>query len=290
MDIGRSNQEPASPPLLHPRGVLPLVARGIVHDRRGARRQLAVERVRIGLLEHVPGARADLELVVLARLEIRQEDLPHAARHEVPHHVHAAVPPVEIANHADALGGWRPHREVHAAGVPQRHHVRSELLVGAQVTALAEQVHVEVGEHAPEVVGIAALHRDAAGEMGHDPVVHLGGRGRARDHRLEHTAGVGAFHRDVLRDGMHHAQRHLSRGGLEHADDQRVARLVAVRAQHAERIGEVSGGERVEDVSGTDGGGGGTCAHTGVDCTPRGRLIPADAGAPRGASTRVSAG
>ncbi len=87
--------------------------------------------------------------------------------------MHAAVPPVEIANHADALGGWRPHREVHAAGVPQRDDVRSELLVGAQVTALSEEVHVEIGEHPSEVVRIAAFHRDAAGEMGHDPVVHL---------------------------------------------------------------------------------------------------------------------
>ena len=220
-----------------------------MHDRRGARRDLAVERVGIGFLEHVPGARADLELVVLAGLEIRQEDLPHAAWHEVPHHVHAAVPGVEIANHADALGGRRPHREVHSPCVPQRHHVRPELVVGAQVAPLAEQVHVEVGEHAPEVVGIAALHRHAAGELGHDPVVHLGWRRGARNHRFEHTAGVGAFHLDVLHNRMQDAQHHLARGGLEDADDQRVARLVTVRTEHAEGVPETSGGKGVEDVS-----------------------------------------
>jgi hypothetical protein len=101
--------------------------------------------------------------------------------------------------------------------------VRPELLVRAQVAALAEQVHVEIRQHAPEVVGVAALHGDPAGEVRNDAVVQIGPRGRARHHRLEHAARVGALHRDIARRGMHDAEGHLARGGLKDTDDQRIA-------------------------------------------------------------------
>ena len=182
----------------------------------------------------VPGARADLELVSLARLEIGQEDLPHAARHEVPHHVHAAVPPVEVAHDADALRRGRPHREMHAARVPQRDHVRAELLVRPQVPALAEQVHVEVGQHAAEVVGIAALHGDAAREVrrrrGNPPPRATWRRRTTASNRPPACVRSMAM---SSADGMQHAQHHLARGRLEHADDRaRPARHPdAVRAR-----------------------------------------------------------
>ena len=48
---------------------------------------------------------------------------------------------------------------------------------------------------------------------------------------------------------MQDAQHHLARGGLEDADDQRVARLVTVRTEHAEGVREAAGGKGVEDVS-----------------------------------------
>jgi hypothetical protein len=47
---------------------------------------------RVALLHESAGAGADLELVFLAVRQIRNEDLPDAARQEQPHRVHAAVP------------------------------------------------------------------------------------------------------------------------------------------------------------------------------------------------------
>ena len=60
---------------------------------------------------------------------------------------------------------------------------------------------------------------------------------------------MGAFHLDVLRNRMQDTQHHLARGGLEDADDERVARLVTVRTEHTEGIPETPGGQGVEDVS-----------------------------------------
>ena len=61
-----------------------------------------------------PALRANLELVLFAVRQIGNEQLPHAGRGQQPHRVHAAVPPVEVADHADAIGVRRPHREMHA--------------------------------------------------------------------------------------------------------------------------------------------------------------------------------
>ena len=73
--------------------------------------------------------------------------------------MHAAVPAVEVADHAHALRVGRPHGEVHAGDAADRHHVRAELLPRAKVRALAEQVQVEVGEDLTELIGIDDLAR-----------------------------------------------------------------------------------------------------------------------------------
>ena len=109
-----------------------------------------------------PGARADLELVLLAVGQIRDEDLPDACRREQPHRVDAAVPAVEIADHAHALGVRRPDREVHAGGRCRRDAVRAELLERAMVRPFAEQVQIEIGEHPAVTIRIVDL-RDAPG-------------------------------------------------------------------------------------------------------------------------------
>src|SRR5262245_56899998 len=68
--------------------------------------------------------------------------------------MYAPVPLIEVADHADALRVGRPHGEVHAGDVDNRPDVRAELLTGAVVRALAEQMQIEIREHLPELIGI----------------------------------------------------------------------------------------------------------------------------------------
>ena len=103
--------------------------------------------------------------------EIGNEQLPDARRHEQPHRVHAAVPAVEVADDADALGVRRPHREVHADRRPDADAMRAELLERAVMRALAEQVQVEVAEHAAVAIRIVDLDDVAAGERDAQPIV-----------------------------------------------------------------------------------------------------------------------
>ena len=110
-----------------------------------------------------PVARPDLELVLLAVRQIGNEDLPDAAGHQQPHRVDAAVPPVEVADDADAIGVRRPDREVHAGRRADGDAMRAELLERAVVRPLAEQVQIEVGQHAAVAVRIVDLDDVVAG-------------------------------------------------------------------------------------------------------------------------------
>src|SRR5512132_4506750 len=98
--------------LLHPRGVAPSVnAFELVHDARGGRRYLGVERVWIGLEKDMPVRRAQLELVEIALGGAGHEYLPDAGCPVALHRVHQAVPAVERTDDGDALGVRRPYRE-----------------------------------------------------------------------------------------------------------------------------------------------------------------------------------
>ena len=92
--------------------------------------------------------RRDLVLVPLAVAHRRHECLPDAAGAEVVHAMRRSVPAIEIADHAHLLGVGRPHREVHAAGVAHLPAVRAKLVVRTAQRALAEEIQVELGQHA----------------------------------------------------------------------------------------------------------------------------------------------
>ena len=82
------------------------------HAGRG-RAQLALQRVGVGLLRQQRGRRRPAARTCrrCAGRDARQEDLPDAALAAQAHRVAAAVPAVEVADHADPRGVGGPHRE-----------------------------------------------------------------------------------------------------------------------------------------------------------------------------------
>ena len=104
------------------------------------------------------------------RFDARDEQFPHAARDVLPHRVAAAVPPVEVADDADALGIRRPDGEVHAGHAVDRAQLCAELLVALPVLPFAEQVQIEFAHHRRERVRV--VHRvGLAGLVSHAELV-----------------------------------------------------------------------------------------------------------------------
>ena len=191
--------EPAvlMPAFFHPLVVAPAETRRPGHDGGGARRQLEAHRVGVGFREHLAVLRPQLELVLLAGANPRDEDLPHAVRQQQAHRVDAPVPAVEVADDADAVGVGRPDREVDPGDRAAVRRVRAEFLVSAQLRALAQQVEIEVGQDPAEPVGIVHLAGAAVLPADAQAVVHGQRVPRPpRHHPLEQVGPCEASHRE----------------------------------------------------------------------------------------------
>ena len=156
--------------------------------------------------------------------------------------MHAGVPTVEVADHADARGVGGPHREEHAVGGPEAEQPGAQGLVGALVGAFAPQMAVELTEGRAVAVRIVQDGLPAVGRGDAQPIVEPIER-RPGQVRFEHARLVQPRHRrdrtarldhdvDCRRPGTHGADDHA--GGL------------AVRTEHAERIAVAGLGERIQ--------------------------------------------
>src|SRR5687768_15669054 len=107
----------------------------------------------------MPAGRANLELVARTVGKVGYEDLPDAGRHQLPHRMRAAVPAIEVPDHAHPLRVRRPHGEMNASHPGNRKTMRAQLLPCAVMRAFAEKVEVEVGEDLAELIGVDDVAR-----------------------------------------------------------------------------------------------------------------------------------
>ena len=84
-----------------------------------------------------------------------EKNFPDAGGNDLAHGVHAAVPVVEIANDAHALGGGGPHGKMHAGHIVDHLHMGAEFFIDIVVRAFVEKVDVHLAEDGAEGVGIA---------------------------------------------------------------------------------------------------------------------------------------
>jgi hypothetical protein len=154
----------------------------------------------------------------------------------------AAVPRVEIADHADAARVRRPHREVHAGADAVRDRVRAELVEGLQVRAFAEQVDVERREHGTVAIRIVDLARRSIGPLQAQAVIEILAH-RIGDHDLVDAVDVHAIERARLAARAHH-ELDTAQVGTE--DAYREAGSGLVRTEDRERIRMLAANEGVD--------------------------------------------
>jgi hypothetical protein len=238
----------AGVPARHPFLVAPLVPGELVDHGRRRGRHLERHAERIALRQQLAVARADLEFVLLAVRQIGDEQFPDAVRREQPHGVNAAVPAVEVADHADAVGVGGPHGEMDPGRRSDRDAMRAEFLKGAVVGALAEQMQVVIGEHAAVAVGVVEFDDVIVRVGDSQPVVaDIGGHDR-----FEEARRMTPIH--CVKLAVRQSDGHRERGGLERADDNAPAGAVGVRPQHGERVAVPAARDSVQSGLGGVGG------------------------------------
>jgi hypothetical protein len=232
--------------LREPSVVAPGVPRP-VHDRRGLRRLLGGERVRIGLQADLAVLGEDLELVVVALPDVRQEQLPDAGRAERAHRVQPPVPGVEVPDDGDGACARRPDRERRAGDALGLAHVRAEPGVELLVAALAGQVQVELAERRQERVGIVDRERPRLAVVDLELVAQR--QLAPVDHALEDAPGVHLL--ECYRLALLGQRGDGGRGRPKRAHDD--AAVVRVRAEDGVRVRVLAADDAVEFGGGGDG-------------------------------------
>ena len=119
----------------------------LVNDRCITRRWFMIVGKRIALeRQQIAVAVEQLVLVLVARSDAGNEELPDPVARMQTHHVAPPVPVVEAADDADARGIRRPDGKPCPPHAVEGSHLGTELLVDVLVGALAEQVEVQVAQ------------------------------------------------------------------------------------------------------------------------------------------------
>ena len=143
----------------------------------------------------------NLVFVAGAGQDARDEDLPDARGAQIAHRVGATVPEVMVADDRDAAGGGRPDGERDARDPVQGAHVRTKLVMGTMVVALAQQEKVVLGKRREEPVGVFDETADSVG-IGHaETITWEGGTGQFD---LEDPGGMQLLHGDRLGGTFRH--------------------------------------------------------------------------------------
>ena len=139
-------------PVREPIPVLPFEGAWRDDARGGVRAHGHRLAVGICLDQALPLVVDELELIEVIRHQAGYEELPDPGCAPVAHGMPESVPAVEIADHACASQGRCPDGEAATADAVDFHGVRAQQAVDVVVSALAEQVQVEIRQQGGETV------------------------------------------------------------------------------------------------------------------------------------------
>ena len=211
----------------------------------------------VGLLQDGARPGANLELVALAVADVRYEDLPDAVREQLAHRMHAAVPPVEIADHAHTIRVRCPDGEVGPRHAADRLDVRAKRILRAQLRALGQQVQVEVVQKPAKAVRVVDLRCPTVLPLDVQPIVERQRFSRPPRHRrLEEVRRRPPRHFDRRSDRRPEFDLLRKRLIRPHHDRGVLGNRFEMRTEDGERIGIGRSFERDE--------GGFEFRHTGV--------------------------
>ena len=154
IDAQRRAQGIALPPLNEPIFIRPNEFVDVPDDGCVLGRRLEEETERISAQTDISMQIPHFVFVMRALTDAWDKYLPHTGRSQRAHLVEAAIPGIEIANHADALGIRRPDGEAGARDAVDGAQLRSEFVVNTAFVAFAKQVQVGFAQCRQEGIGI----------------------------------------------------------------------------------------------------------------------------------------
>ena len=163
--------------MVDPLGVGPLVGVEVDDDRACVRANLASERIRIGFKrEHCAVCADNFVFVDGTFAELGNEEFPDSGRAARAHGIDAAIPPIKVADEADAASAGRPDGKMHASDAFQCLQMRAEFFVRVVVAAFSHEVQIKFAEKIGKGIGIQGFDSFAIDRAIANAVVRRSGR------------------------------------------------------------------------------------------------------------------
>ncbi|GAK49125.1 hypothetical protein U14_00343 [Candidatus Moduliflexus flocculans] len=89
----------------------------------------------------------DFIFIQFPLFHLRDKEFPDARHAAQPHRMFTAIPSVKIANHAHALGIWRPDSKQRTFYAIQCHQMTTEFIINTIVFPFAEEIHIIFAYH-----------------------------------------------------------------------------------------------------------------------------------------------
>jgi len=139
-----------------PVAIAPRIARVFGHAAGGFRARKHLPCIGVGLSHQLTMLAEDFVLVGMSRNETRNEQLPDTGGATAAHGMAPAIPCVEVADHADALNGGRPHGKQAACHAIDGFQARTKDFPGLEVTPLTQQIQIHLAQLRAKRIG--AMH------------------------------------------------------------------------------------------------------------------------------------
>ena len=141
--------------LVHPLLIAPLISAQIENHTSRFHAVLGKKGIRVRLQKDIPVGTANFKFVVRALMHAGQENFPDSGWHKLPHLVHAAIPVIEIADHAHTLRRWCPYGKMNARNIADHLHMCPEFFIDVVVGSFVEKVDVHLSKNGRKRIGIA---------------------------------------------------------------------------------------------------------------------------------------
>src|SRR5690606_37228479 len=131
-------------------------------------------------------------------------DLPDPGAPQPPHGAEAPVPPVEVANDADAPRVGRPDSKADALHSVDLLQLRTQLLIEPPMPAFACEMQVHVAQRGEKAIWVAPLPDVSIRKGETIPIAQPRGDLRRRDLHLEHIGRVDPVHGNRCGGSLNH--------------------------------------------------------------------------------------
>ena len=130
--------------ILHPCGILPLIALDICNAGSSSRTQLRFICIRIGLINMLSVHSHNKKFIKLSNLCFRDKCLKYTDRACLCHRISLLIPIIKLANYRNSLCIRRPHSKINAFFFPILQRMSAKLSVHIIMGTLAKKILVKL--------------------------------------------------------------------------------------------------------------------------------------------------